>query len=202
MWMVEAKEQGIDVWAQQPGETQWEYTIWLTYRDSYPGKKPSYQDVADQLQTTNSVVRGVASKWSFPARMQAWIAECDRITLQQRQQEIVDMNKANIEMAAKLRKKLSVAIDNIDELNLKPNEIVNLSKMTTEMERKARIDNLEQIPVEHKAVAAPPASKEDLSEVVDILLKAGALQVKHTTEVKVDKFIEGEAIECPTGKTQ
>ena len=40
-WIANAKENGIDIWAQQPGETQWEFTVWTAYRDSYPGKKPT-----------------------------------------------------------------------------------------------------------------------------------------------------------------
>lgn len=182
-WMANAKENGLDLWVQQPGETQWEFTVWTAYRDSYPGKKPSYGDVARQLNTTYSSVRKIAQRWSFQARMQAWMKQCDDITLQQRRQEILDMNKDHVDMAARLRAKLSSAIDSIDPLALKPGEIASLAKLATEMERKARVDTIAQeelrrdsmVDTENPDLKKSPTKQADLSEVVGILLKAGAL---------------------------
>lgn len=182
-WVENAKASGIDVWAQQPGETQWEFTVWTAYRDSYPGKRPTYSDIAKQLNTTYGVVRKIAQRWSFPVRMQAWMAECDRITLLQRRQEVLDMNKDHVDMAARLRGKLSQAIDAIDPLSLKPSELASLAKLATDMERKARIDTIAQeemrreliVDTENPDLKKSPTKQSDLSEVVGILLKAGAL---------------------------
>lgn len=182
-WIANARESGIDVWVQQPGETQWEYTVWTAYRDSYPGKKPSYGDVAKQLNTTYAAVRKVAQRWSFPVRMQAWMAECDRITLAQRRQEVLDMNRDHVDMAAKLRAKLSTAIDNIEPALLKPSEIASLARLAADMERKARVDTIAQeemrreliTDTENPELKKAPTKQSDLSEVVGILLKAGAL---------------------------
>ena len=198
-WMAAAADAGIDVWLQQPGETQWEYTVWMAYRDSYPGKKPSYGDVAVQLGTTYNVVKKVAQRWSFPARMQAWIVECDRITMLQRRNEILDMNKAHIDMAAKLRSKLSDAIDAVEPALLKPGEIASLAKLAADMERKARLETIEQDELrtamlhdtEHPEAKKSPTKFGDLGEVVQILLNAGALGsvtqigVRETREVVV-----------------
>ena len=194
-WIAEAKEHGIAPWLQQPGETQWEYTVWTAYRDSYPGKKPTFNDVALQLGTTYNVVRKIAQRWTFPARMQLWMAECDRITMLQRKEEILGMNKAHIDMATKLREKLQTAIDVIDPLALKPAEIASLAKLASEMERKARVDTEAQDELRRGLLVdnANPELKKaqtkqgDLSEVLQILLKAGALKsvtaigVKETT---------------------
>lgn len=182
-WMDVAKEAGLDLWVQQPGETQWEFTIWTAYRDSYPGKRATYSEVAQQLNTTYTVVKKVAQRWSFPVRMQAWMQECDKITLLQRRQEVLDMNKDHVDMAARLRQKLSVAIDQIDPALLKPGEIASLAKLATEMERKARIDTIAQeemrrdmlTDTENPELKKSPTKTNDLSEVVGILLKAGAL---------------------------
>lgn len=194
-WIAEAKEQGLLPWLQQPGETQWEYTVWTAYRDSYPGKKPTYNSVAQQLETTYNVVRKIAQRWSFPARMQIWMAECDRITMLQRKDEILGMNKAHIDMATKLRQKLDTAIDAIDPLTLKPAEIASLVKLSAEMERKARIDTESQDEMRRVLIVdnANPELKKlqtkqsDLNEVVQILLKAGALKsvtAKETTTTR------------------
>lgn len=194
-WIAEAKEHGIAAWLQQPGETQWEYSVWTAYRDSYPGKKPSLNDVATQLDTTYGAVSKIAQRWTFPARMQIWMAEVDRITMLQRKEEILGMNKAHIDMASKLRTKLEIAIDAIEPLALKPGEIASLAKLATEMERKARIDTDNQEEMRRTLIVdnANPELKKaqtkqgDLSEVLQILLKAGALKsvtaigIKETT---------------------
>lgn len=182
-WMAEAATHGIDVWLQQPGETQWEYTVWTAYRDSYPGKKPTYRDVAIQLETTYNSVRAIARRWDFAPRMQAWMAECDRITMLQRRGEVLDMNKAHVDMARKLREKLATAIEAIDPLTLRPGDINSLAKMSAEMERTARTDTIAQENMCRELVSddinpdlkKAPTKQGDLSEVVQILLKAGAL---------------------------
>lgn len=182
-WIANAKENGIDLWSQQPGETQWEFTVWTAYRDSYPGKKPTYGDVARQLNTTYASVKKIAQRWSFQLRMQAWMKYCDDITLQQRRQEILDMNKEHVDMAAKLRSKLSAAIDMIDPTTLKPSEIASLAKLSADMERKARVDTIAQeelirdsmTDTENPELKKSLTKQADLSEVVGILLKAGAL---------------------------
>lgn len=182
-WINNAKENGLELWVQQPGETQWEFTVWTAYRDSYPGKKPTYSDVARQLNTTYTSVRKIAQRWSFPVRMQAWMKHCDDITLLQRRQEILDMNKDHVDMAARLRAKLSTAIDMIDPLMLKPGEIASLARLASDMERKARVDTIAQEDIrrelmtdtENPELKKTPTKQSDLGEVVGILLKAGAL---------------------------
>lgn len=182
-WVTVAKESGIDLWLQQPRETQWEYTVWCAYRDSYPGKKPTYSAVAKQLDTTYNVVNRISQRWSFPVRMQAWMTECDRITMAQRRQEILNMNSEHVTMAATLRGKLVAAIDRIDPMDLKPSEISSLFKLSAELERKARTDTLAQeqlrrdllVDNENAALRKEATKQSDLSEVVQILMKAGAL---------------------------
>lgn len=182
-WMEAAKDAGVDVWLQQPGETQWEYTIWCAYRDSYPGKKPSYSQVAEKLCTTRGVVAKVAQRWSFQARMQLWMAECDRITMQQRREAMLSMNRDQISMAEKLRGKLSTAIEAIVPGALKPREIATLAKVANDLERTARIDEMAQEELirdmsrgtENPNLKKSPTKADDLGEVIQILTKAGAL---------------------------
>lgn len=182
-WMEVAKDAGLDLWVQQPGETQWEFTVWSTYRDSYPGKKATYADIARQLGTTYNVVKKIAQRWSFPVRMQAWMVECDKMTLLQRRQEVLDMNRDHVDMAARMRAKLSQAIDAIDPYSLKPGEIGTLARLAADMERKARVDTIAQeemrrellTDTENPELKKNPTKQTDLSEVLGILMKAGAL---------------------------
>ena len=193
-WLAEAKEQGLVVWLQQPGETQWEYTVWTAYRDSYPGKRPSYASVAEQLGTSYGVVSKIAQRWSFPVRMQMWIAECDKITMLQRREEILNMNKAHVDMAVTLRNKLDIAIGLIDPETLKPSEIASLAKLSAEMERKARIDTEAQeelrsqllVDTGNVELKKAQTKQSDLSEVLQILIKSGAMVgIKETREIVV-----------------
>lgn len=182
-WMEVAKDNGIDLWERQPGETQLEWTIWQHYRDSYPGAKPSYKKIAEKAGCTYDYVVKTASRWSFNTRMQAWITECDRITLAQRRQEVLDMNKDHIAMAVKLRRKLDAAIDCVDPMTLKPSEINSLMKTMADLEKRARMDVMDVesqqsegfVDHENPNLKKSPTKQGDLSEVVSILLKAGAL---------------------------
>lgn len=196
-WMAAAKDAGIDVWLQQPGETQHEYTIWTIFRDAYPGRKLTYAEVAERAATTKAFVATVAQRWDFQARMQAWMAECDRITMLQRREEILHMNREHIDMAQTLRDKLSQAIERIDPTTLKPSDIGTLMRTAAELERKARVDELAQEEIRRDIVKGAdnpnikksPTKVEDLGEVVKILMNAGALGnvkqigVRQTTEI-------------------
>lgn len=201
-WMEVAEDSDIPVWLQQPGETQHEYTIWTIFRDAYPGRKLTYREVAEQAGTSKDVVRKVAQRWTFQARMQAWMAECDRITMIQRRDEILNMNREHIDMAQRLRDKLSKAIDLVDPAALKPSDLASLMRLSSDLERKARVDEIAQDEMRLDVVRGvednpdlkkSPTKTEDLSEVVKILMSAGALgDITHigvrkteTTEVLV-----------------
>jgi len=191
-WIAEALTQGIDPWLRQPGETQWEYTVWMEFRDSYPGKQPKLSEVARKLGTTHNVVSKIAQRWTFQIRMQHWIAECDRLTMLQRKNEVLVMNKEHVDMAKRLREKLSVAINAINPSMLKPNEIGSLLKTADEIERKARIDteNQEVLRRNYTIDDSNPNLKKkqtntgDLSEIVNILMQTGAIDKMSAIGVK------------------
>lgn len=182
-WQEIATSSGLELWEQQPNETQWEYSVWLAYRDAYPGKKPSYSDVAQQLNTTYGAVRMIAGRWQFNVRLQAWMRYCDELTLHQRRNEILEMNKEHVDMAAQLRQKLSIAIDAIDPYSLKATDINALFKTAAELERKARVDTIAQEELRNDLsrdnsnpeLRKTQTKQEDLGEVVKILMKAGLL---------------------------
>lgn len=196
-WMDVAKDNGLELWERQPGETQLEWTIWQAYRDCYPGAKPSYKGVAEKANTTYNYVVQTASRWNFQVRMQAWITECDKMTLAQRRQEVLDMNADHIAMATKLRAKMHAAIDAIDPYALKPAELNGLLKTMTDMEKRARMDNIDVgmqmsegfVDNDNPELKRSPTKQNDLGEVLNILLKTGALGdftqvgVRQTTEV-------------------
>jgi hypothetical protein len=191
-WIEAAKDAELDLWERQPGETDHEYSVWLRYRDAYPGKRPSYKDVAEELSTSINAVRKIGGRWSFPARLQAWAKHVDEITLAQRHQEILGMNQTHISMAQKLNEKLQKAIDLLDPYALSPKDLNSLFKTAAELERKARLDQ-PTTPVVIAEDDNPNLKKmnvksENISEILGILGKAGVLSnfgVKQTVTTEV-----------------
>jgi ribosomal protein L32 len=193
-WMEVAKEAEIPVWERQPSETDWEWTVWLHYRDAWPCKRMTYREVAVELNTSVEAVKKIGGRWTFQARLQAWATYCDELTLNQRKQEIVDMNKHHIDMAVKIRDKLNKAIDNIKPEQLEVKDIQGLFKLVTEIERKARLDDVTMVATsvvkdDNPELKKSPTKTSDLKEVVDILAKAGVLNgnfgIKQTTTTEI-----------------
>lgn len=191
-WVDVAKEAELDLWERQPAETDREWQVWLAYRDIYPSKRPSYRQVAEGLGTTIGVVKKVGARWDFPVRLQAWAKYIDDLTLKQRQQEVLDMNKKHIEMATTLNDKLSIAINKINPDLLEPKDIKGLLQLSTELERKARLDKPDlrgpDLGGINDSLKESPTKTEDLNEVLDILNKAGifkAIGIKQTKTTEV-----------------
>jgi len=192
-----AKEADLELWERQPGETDWEYTVWMHYRDQYPGKKPSYRDVAEALGTSVAAVRKISSRWSFVARMQAWSKHVDDITLAERRDQIKRMNETHVRLAEKISLKLEKAIDNLDPVGMTAKEINGLFKTMAEVERKARLDQsaaaqgvADDNTPEVKKTTTPT---DQLEDVVAILAKTGVLQnigVRQTTTTTTEVVIQ------------
>lgn len=176
-----AEQAGLEIWERQPAETDREYQIWLAYRDAYPSVRPSYRLVATQLDTTYNVVKKVALRWKFSMRLQAWAKYVDELTLSQRTTEIKEMNATHVSLAQRINDKLSRAIEAIDPLTLEPRDIKGLLQLSSELERKARLDKagqVEYVPVsddDNPELKKVDTKLGDMQEIVDILGKAGVI---------------------------
>lgn len=190
-WMEAAEEACIEVWERQPEETDREYEVWLAYRDAYPGIKPSYRIVADQLATTINVVKKVGMRWSFPARLQAWAKHIDALTMRQREKEVLSMNQRHIKMASTLSEKLEKAIELVNPNALDTEDIARLFKLSTEIERKARLDQpvVNTAHLEDNPELKPDIVKQStMTEIMEVLMKAGQLNnigVRQTVTTEV-----------------
>lgn len=192
-WLEIAAEAELQPWERQPAETDHEWAVWLRYRDVYPSKRPSYRQVAEDLTTSVDAVRKIGSRWTFPARLQAWAKYVDELTMVKRQQEILDMNKQHVDMAVRLNEKISKAIDMIDPYSVSPREISSLIKTATELERKGRLDQVVPGTGLNSADENPDLKKgqvkaDDMAEIIKILTGAGVLGdygVKQTVTTEV-----------------
>lgn len=200
-WQDVAIDNGLDLWERQPGESNWEYLIWTTYMGLYPYHKPTYKMVAEQLNTTYSTVKQVGKRWDFSVRLQAYISHCDAAMRQARLEAMVEMNNAYIDAAATLRSKLTEAVAQVrpEQLAAKPSELVAIAKLADDMERRARIDTdsrIEQLATMHGGGEAEAkkhvTKKDDLADVVKILMDSGALG--SITQIGVRETTTREAV--------
>jgi hypothetical protein len=101
------------------------------------------------------------------------------------------MNKTQLNMALTMQDKLRDAIDMLQPEVLRPNEIVNLFKVATELERKIVThvdDKVQADSAELKSKQVAETKPTDLAEVISILSKTGMLDgktigVEQTTRV-------------------
>lgn len=190
-WIELAKEAELDLWERQPQETDHEYHVWMRYRDTYPGKRPTHRDVAEEVGITEAAVKHVSKRWSFTTRMQAWVKHIDEITLLQRETEIKHMNEQHISMAARLNAKISKAIDLLAVEEITAKDINALMKTATELEKKARIDVMapnKMFVDDNPELAKNEIKTNDIGEILKILGAAGVLEnlgVRQTVTTEV-----------------
>jgi len=192
-WMEQAQELGIALFERQPEETDVEWRIWCAYRGYYPLKLPTYSELATSVGCAVQTVVRTAQKWSFKVRLIEWARHTDSDIQEKRIKAIREMNAKQLTMAQKIQDKLQIAIDALEPETLKPNELVNLFKMSMELER--RITEYTEDKVESTAVVSSTkqqevTKQEDIGEVLQILQKAGMLEgkqlgVEQTTRVVV-----------------
>lgn len=194
-WMEQSKECGLAVYERQPEETDEEWRIWTAYRAHYPLQLPTWTTLARECHVSNNTVVRVASKWSFRVRIQAWARSVDGELQQDRIEAIQEMNKNQLSMAERLQAKISEAIDNIDPALLRPGEIVNLMKVSTELERKIKLAVPEKVHNEEVSTGKQVAQTkvEDLSEVINILHTTGAFEGKIIGVEQTTRLVAKEA---------
>lgn len=145
-WLQVAEEAGVPLWEQQPNETADEYAMWCAYRDLWPAVRPTITKVAKVLQLSSSEVQRAFRRWTWTARLQAWIKEVNADRTAELRQARRRMVEDHISIGEKLRKKALKAVDNLDEYDVTPNELVQLLKLTQQFEETARdaMDAVEQ----------------------------------------------------------
>lgn len=192
-WMELAGELGLELFERQPEETDVEWRIWTAYRSYYPLKLPTYAELAAATGHSQSTVVKAVQKWSYKVRLMSWAKFTDADIQEKRIKAVREMNEKQLGMAQTIQDKLRDAINGIEPALLKPNEIVNLFKVATELERKVTTYVEEQVAstaTEASTKTAALTKPEDISEIVDILKKSGMLQgkqvgIEQTTRVVV-----------------
>lgn len=194
-WKEDAEAAGVELYEQQPAESHIDYMRFCCYRDMYPSTKPTLKEVARQLNVAYGVVTSCATRWHWHERLIAWMKECDRLTLEQRRQEMIDMNKRHIELANMVDSKLREALTAMDPRMMKPSEINQLIKTMAQLERESRVDTIAQEEmraemtqgVENPELKQSVTKKEDFAEILGVLKQAGVLDNSDIGIKKVSK---------------
>lgn len=181
-WMELAEQLGLELYERQPEESDLEWRIWEKYRSYYPLKLPTYNELATAVGCATATAVKAAQKWSFKVRMVAWAQFTDSDVQEKRVKAIREMNEKQLQMAETMQEKLSDAINYLQPELLKPNEIVNMFKMATELERKITAyveETVDNKVTEHKGAGNQEKTKpEDMTQILEILNKAGAFKGK------------------------
>lgn len=190
-WMELAAELGLEVFERQPEESDMEWRIWVAYREYYPLKLPTMNELANKVGCAVGTVTKAVQKWSFKVRLITWARYTDSDVQEKRIRVVREMNEKQLTMTQTIQEKLGKAIEILDPKLLKPNEIVSLFKVATELERRITTYVEEQVTstaMESSTKQQNMTKTEDMSEVIEILKKTGMFEgkiigVEQTTRV-------------------
>lgn len=177
-WIEQAEQLGLALYERQPEETDTEWMIWDKYRSHYPMKMPTWAELAKECDVSVGTVIRASQRWSYRTRMVKWAQCVDDGNQEKRIAAIKEMNAKQLEMAKTLNDKLAAAIQGLDPALLRPGEIVNLMKVSTELERRITTyvdEKVESTAVDTKTQQRPKTKSEDLGEVLGILQSTGVL---------------------------
>lgn len=194
-WIQLAREQSIPLWEQQPEESAAEFELWETFRDLWPGTRPTITKVSQIANVHISSVQRVFDKWTWTARLQSWIREVNADRRSELRESRRKMVEDHIALGEKMREKMLKAVEALDPEDVTPSELVSLLKETQRLEQTGR-DSLEALEAEvasdigdmpeglfvEDGMAEERANSkgltiEDMTEIVDILAHAGVMQV-------------------------
>lgn len=177
-WQELAQSLGLAIYERQPEETDLEWRIWEKYRSYYPLALPTWSKLAEEVGCAVGTVTRAANRWNYRARMVAWAQFADSECQEKRIAAIKEMNKKQLDMSQRLLEKVSEGIDQIDPALLRPNELVNLMKLSVELERKITSyvdEKVESTAVQTQTKERPKTKAEDLGEVLGILAQTGII---------------------------
>lgn len=220
-WMRMAVDEGVPPWERQPEETADEFELWTIYRDMWPDARPTLPKVMaiwrDNGGQSVDVTRA-AQRWTWSARLQAWIREVNSERTAELRAARRQMVEDHITIGEKLRAKVLVMVDNLDAFDVTPGELVQLLKVTSEFEKTARdsMDAVERATADDIDLVdtfggsqgsgaglsgsdgnASGLSLEDAAEVMKILVAAGVAQGRSAAAAQQSetRSIEAEVVD-------
>lgn len=133
-----------EIWERQLGESTPSYTAWCVYRDM--GKHRSLRKTHAEMVRTG-VYHGKtlppqflewSNKWRWPARAAAYDLHMERLVRQQREEEILAMNKRHITLAQSLQAKAAEKLRGLAASSLRMDTLLRYVIEAAKLERLAR----------------------------------------------------------------
>jgi len=126
---------GIDVWEQQPAETNRNYGLFQMYRDH--GRIRSVAQVATMVDYTYATVARIARYNKWVERAGRWDAEQDRITAIRLQGKREEMAIKHAQAAQTLMKKALERLETLDINSISPHALILMMDTAARIERAA-----------------------------------------------------------------
>ena len=132
------KNTEVELWERREGETNKQFEAFCVYRDL--GIDRTQRKVSEQLRKSEALISRWASINNWTERVRAYDDEQDRLNRIAQQKEIAQMRKRHAGIASKMLETAQAALEVIDPLDVKPNDISRLVEVASKLERISRGD--------------------------------------------------------------
>ena len=151
-------DKDLKPWDRQPKESTTAYQAFCVYRDG-PYKNPpikrSMRGVAEALGRNRSTIGTYMVKNKWVERCQEYDNEIQHIELEERKAAIKEMQKLHIDVAKSLQKKALKALAELPEEQMSARNILDDIIQGIELERRARIEQIEGTPSNARSGGKP-----------------------------------------------
>lgn len=120
-------------WERQKDESEKAYEAFSEYRDM--GEKRTYQNVAEKLQKSCTLIRRWSSQWEWRERVRAYDNELEKEVQKKAVADRKAMIERHIGIAMNLQKKALEALSSLSVKDMSAKDIKEYFKMATDLER-------------------------------------------------------------------
>lgn len=141
----------VDSWERQQGESQPAYDAFCVFRDLPHGQEPEKRSCAKVARKTGKSL-SLMERWSqqhdWQERARAYDNELQQELMETRKGAIRQMQEKHIALSAKVAELARKGLDALSVEDLRPRNVIDLLKISTELERRARFELLAESEVQ------------------------------------------------------
>ncbi len=140
-----------DSWERQQGESQPAYDAFCIFRDLPHGQEPekrSCSRVAKRIGKSVSLIERWSQHHDWQERARAYDNELQQEAMEARKGAIRQMQEKHIAISQKVAELARKGLDALNVEDLRPRNVIDLLKISTELERRARFELLAESEVQ------------------------------------------------------
>lgn len=145
-------------WDRQPEESAKAYTAFVAYMEM--GEARSIAKVAQKLSKSIPLLKRWSREWRWADRCREYDIYTAQTKRKAAEAELQEMNRRNIELARKALDKAEEALNQLDPGKLKPSDIVRYIQVAADIEKAARLLDLETYKEHNTEEEKPPTLAE------------------------------------------